>query len=201
MNEHINTAAKYISQAFDDQQQHEVCRKIFILLENISKHFPDGSYSLERLQKKFDSFKIPGMSIDEKLSALTKAAVELTSQEAPQWENIAARLLSFDFHRRLAREEKSRNIKDFYEKICYLTHHGLYGPYILDGYSKTELNQAHSFLRPERNDLFTFAGLELLLKRYVITGHDHTPLESPQEMFLGIALHLALKEEKQRMDW
>lgn len=201
MNEHINTAARYISQAFDDPQQPEVCRKIFSLLENISRHFNDEAYSLEQLQKKFDSFKIPGMSINEKLSALTKAAVELTSQEAPQWENIAARLLSFDFHRRLTCEEKSRGINDFYEKICYLTRHGLYGPYILEGYSKAELNEAHGFLRPERNDLFTFAGLELLLKRYVITGHDHTPLESPQEMFLGIALHLALKEEKQRMDW
>ena len=127
MNEHINTAARYISQAFDDPQQPEVCRKIFSLLENISRHFNDEAYSLEQLQKKFDSFKIPGMSINEKLSALTKAAVELTSQEAPQWENIAARLLSFDFHRRLTCEEKSRGINDFYEKICYLTRHGLYG--------------------------------------------------------------------------
>lgn len=49
--------------------------------------------------------------------------------------------------------------------------------------------------------MFTFSGLDLLLKRYVIRTHDHIPLESPQEMFLGIALHLAMNEKNDRMLW
>lgn len=42
----------------------------------------------------------------------------------------------------------------------------------------------------------------MLLKRYVIQDHSHHPLETPQEMYLGIALHLAMKEDKAcRIKW
>lgn len=41
----------------------------------------------------------------------------------------------------------------------------------------------------------------MLLKRYVVCSHQHVPLESPQEMFLGIALHLAMNETDNRLDW
>ena len=41
----------------------------------------------------------------------------------------------------------------------------------------------------------------MLIKRYVISTHQHEPLESPQEMYLGIALHLAMEEKHERMQW
>ena len=41
----------------------------------------------------------------------------------------------------------------------------------------------------------------MLIKRYVITTRQHVAIESPQEMFLGIALHLAMDEESDRMGW
>ena len=53
---------------------------------------------------------------------------------------------------------------------------------------------AEDFLCPERDELFTYSGLDLLLKRYVIQSRSRVPLETPQEMFLGIALHLAMNE-------
>ena len=37
------------------------------------------------------------------------------------------------------------------------------------------------------------------LKRYVIQSRSRVPLETPQEMFLGIALHLAMNEGSDRM--
>ena len=41
-----------------------------------------------------------------------------------------------------------------------------------------------------------------MLDRYVIRTHQGAPLESPQEMFLGIALHLAMEERPdERMGW
>ena len=44
---------------------------------------------------------------------------------------------------------------------------------------------AEDFLCPERDELFTYSGLDLLLKRYVIQSRSRVPLETPQEMFLG----------------
>lgn len=170
-------------------------------LRGIQRDFPEEAYRLRVLCEKFRGFCKAGMSGEERLDALIKAAVELTTAEAPRWEFIAARLLNCRFEYRLDVEERRRGIRDLYGKLCYLTKRGLYGDYILESYSREEIGEAERLLVPERNHLFTYSGLDLLLKRYVITTHSHVPLESPQEMYLGIALHLAMEEKERRMEW
>lgn len=78
---------------------------------------------------------------------------------------------------------------------------GLYGDYILTHYSRIEIDEAEGFIVKDRDKLFTYSGLDLLLKRYVIHDHNHLPLETPQEMFMGIALHLCMNEKIDRMKW
>ena len=170
-------------------------------MEAIQKDFPEDIYYLGILEDKFLTFQKPELSIEENLRLLIKAAVELTTQEAPKWEMIAARLLLFTFERELRKAEESCQITTLYEKIVYLTGRGLYGQYILENYTKEEIDEFETFLAPERNDLFTYSGLELLLNRYVIHTGQGVALESPQEMFLGIAMHLAMKEQKDRALW
>ena len=171
------------------------------VLEKVARDFPEPAYALGALQAKLAGFLKEDMDADERLDALTKAAVELTSQEAPRWENIAARVLSFSAHRTLASAEAARGIHCFYDKLRYLTDQGLYGEYVLASYTREEIEEATGLMDTERDDLFTYSGLDLLLKRYVICSHAHEPLESPQEMFLGIALHLAMLEKSDRMGW
>lgn len=172
------------------------------LLRDIQQEFSEETYALSILSGKFSGFLKKDMEQDEKLAALIKAATELTSQEAPRWENIAGWLLSFRFHRRLRIEEENRGLYSLWDKIRYLSDEGLYGSYILEVYSKEEISEAEKFLVQDRDRLFNFSGLDLLLKRYVISTHSHVPLESPQEMFLGIALHLAMNEKKEgRLFW
>ena len=170
-------------------------------MEAIQNDFPEDIYYLGILEDKFLTFQKPELSIEENLQLLIKAAVELTTQKAPKWEMIAARLLLFTFERELKKAEESCQITTLYEKIVYLTGRGLYGQYILENYTKEEIDEFETFLAPERNDLFTYSGLELLLNRYVIHTGQGVALESPQEMFLGIAMHLAMKEQKDRALW
>lgn len=170
-------------------------------MEAIQNDFPEEIYYLGILEDKFLAFQKPELSIEENLQLLVKAAVELTTQEAPKWEMIAARLLMFAFERELREAEESCEITTLYEKIVYLTEQGLYGKYILEYYTQEEIDEFETFLAPERNDLFTYSGLELLLNRYVIHTGKGVALESPQEMFLGIAMHLAMKEQKDRTLW
>ena len=170
-------------------------------LKAIATDYPGAEYSLAALSAKFRGFIKEGMASDERLDALTRAAVELTSQEAPRWEMIAARLLALAFHRRLAAAEAARGITDFYGKLRYLTDQGLYGSFILEHYSRQDIERAAALIDDARDNLFTYSGLDLLLKRYVITTHQHEALESPQEMFLGIALHLAMEEPTDRLGW
>ena len=170
------------------------------VLLGIEKDFSGEEYSLMRLSEKFRSFIKPDMDTEARLEALTKAAVELTDENASRWGYIAARILSFSFHRRLCGELEKRGIGSFYEKLRYLTDEGLYGSYILESYSRSEIEEAEKMIDEGRDSLFDYSGLDLVISRYVIKTHSHIPLETPQEMFMGIALHLAMKE-KDRMYW
>ena len=170
-------------------------------LVGIQKDFDQLVYPLTALAARFAGFAKPEMDAAELLAALTKAAVELTCPDAPRWEFIAARLLNLSFTLRLETELSRRGIHTLYDKLRYLTDEGLYGSYILEHYSRAEIGEAEAFLCPERDKLFTYSGLDLLLKRYVIHTRQHVPLETPQEMFLGIALHLAMEEKTDRPGW
>ena len=171
------------------------------VLEEIEKAFPEKEYSMDILAEKFQGFDKPGMQPGERLSALIKAAVELTTLDAPKWEYIAGRLLCFKLNKDIAAETNSLCVNSFYDKLRYLTDEGLYGDYILAAYSKEEINEAQTFMKPERDTLLNYSGLDLLSKRYLLRTHDQHPIEMVQEMFLGIALHLALPEKRDRMGW
>lgn len=171
------------------------------VLNGIRQDFRGAEYSVTLLSDKFVSFSKPLMSQKEKLAALIKAAVELTTAECPQWEMISGRLLSFQLNKSIEALERQLNINSFYDKIKYLTDEGLYGQYILDNYTKEEIVEAEKLMRPERNHLFNYSGLDLLAKRYLIRGYDGRIVENVQEMYMGIALHLAMPEKSDRLLW
>ncbi len=182
-------------------QRSEKSEELAEVLRRIQTEFSEEEYNLEYLASKFQAFSKPDMSEREKLSLLTKAAVELTTQEAPRWEMIAARLLLLGFEARLKDTMDMLHINSFYEKIAYLTEQELYGAYILQNYTKEEIGLFESWLDRERNYRMNYSGLELLLNRYVIRTRKGVPLETPQEMFMGIAMHLAMKEKQDRSQW
>ena len=165
------------------------------VLKRIQADYPDPEYDLMYLAGKFASFLREGADENAQYSSLVRAAVELTTQEAPKWEFIAARLVMCDMYRKLAVREKERGIDGFYGKLVYLTERGLYGKYILENYSEEEVKECARLIDRDRDALFTYSSLQLVLKRYVIHDFDGTLLETPQEMFLGIAMHLAMKEK------
>ncbi|PIE56417.1 MAG: ribonucleoside-diphosphate reductase subunit alpha [Desulfobulbus propionicus] len=171
------------------------------ILKDIQKEYTDEIYYIHFLTSKFISFYKKELSLHERLTLLVKAAVELTTQEAPKWEYIAARILILKFRIKLYIQLDQFQITSFYSKLKWLTAEGLYGKYILDAYSKEEIEQCASFLDEKRDRLLNYSALDLLLTRYVIRSHSNQPLEEPQEMFLGIAMHLAMKEGENRLMW
>lgn len=177
------------------------CSDILPRLRSIEERFPEDIYSLGILAEKFAGVLKSGMNQKERLSLLIKSAVELTSQDAPQWEFIAAELFDFQLSLHLQAIEAQWGLHTFYDKLWYLTQEGLYGKYILENYSKEEIDEAATFIRKERNLLLNYSGIDLLVKRYLICTHSREVIESVQEMFLGIALHLAMPEKNERMHW
>ena len=72
------------------------------VLNGIRQDFRSAEYSVTLLSDKFMSFSKPLMTQKEKMNALIKAAVELTTAECPKWEMIAGRLLSFQINRNIS---------------------------------------------------------------------------------------------------
>ena len=167
------------------------------VLSSIQKDYPESEYSLSALKTKVVVFINPGMNNDEKLEALTKGAVELASAQEPKWEYIASRLLYYSFRKKVLAQMERLNIATFYDKLRYLNDEGLYYSRILSAYTKAEIEEAASFMDETRNNLFTYSGLDLLIKRYVIKSHQNVALELVQEMYLSISLFLAIDEKKE----
>lgn len=170
------------------------------VLSGIQSDFPDEPYSLQLLLEKFRSFHKENMSAQEALEMLERASVELISNDAPLWEYIAARFLSYDLDRRIDTEMAHLGIQSWYDKLSFLTREGYLGSYLLENYTRSDVEELAAHLKPERDRLFNFSGLDLLAHRYLICDHSHRILEKPQEMFMGIAMHLALPEQD-RVYW
>ena len=167
------------------------------LLEEMQKEL--GSCDLERLILKFQSMDKEALSNSARMDVLIRSAEELTTKEEPAWEKAAGRLLSYQFHKQLKQEEENRGIHSFYDKLVWLTQEGYYGSYILENYSSADIEALAENIDDSRDKLFTWAGLDLLLSRYVIHTRSHVAMESPQELFMGVAMHLGMKEKENRL--
>lgn len=181
------------SDYFDDAELLEVMKKI-------QKDFKEDVYELGSLYTKFTSFAKENMNFEDIINSLIKAASELTSKDAPKWEYIAGRFLSFNINRNIDKESNKHEIYSFADKIKLLTKENLYGKYILENYTEEEIEDLEKYIQPQRDELFNYSGLELVYKRYLIKNMNGVVLEKVQEMFMGISMHLAMREND-RVYW
>lgn len=172
------------------------------VLAKIEKDFDHEIYGLDVLGRKFESLYKENRDLQERIQILVKAASELMDKDAIEWEYIAARIQNTYLLHELKKREEALNMTTFYDKLKVLTQNGLYAKEVLEGYSKEEIEKAATFMIPERDEVVTISGLEMLVGRYMIKSHHHELLENMQEMFLGVALFLALREKPEvRLDW
>ena len=179
----------------------ELCK---LGLESIKDR--SGIYNIDRLKEKLDLIIRPGMDYIEIRDSLIQVSLELTTDMEPDWQSIAARLYVYKLYDEVklnrGLEENENPYNNLYKFISSLTEQNLYGKYILDNYSKEEIKELEKELKPERDFLFTYSGIKLLSGRYLVEDFNRKVLELPQQMFMGIAMHLAIPEKKEnRIYW
>lgn len=168
-------------------------------LESISD---SETYTIDRLKEKLDLIIRPGMDHLEIRDSLIQVSLELTTDMEPDWQYVASKLHVYKLYdevrknRGLGNEENPYN--DLYGFIESLTEQKLYGEYILENYSKEDIYELERELKPERDFLFTYSGIKLLSGRYLVENFNREVLELPQQMFMGIAMHLAIPEKPER---
>ncbi len=166
----------------------------------------DGLYTEERLLEALNHIIRPNMTKDEVRDSIIQVSLELTTDTEPDWQKISEKLYVYKLYDEV---RSNRNLSedhelygDLYGFIEELTNKGLYGKYILENYTKDEILELEKEIKPERDFLFTYSGINLLAKRYLIQDYDRSKLELPQQMFMGIAMHLAVPEKKEnRVAW
>lgn len=179
----------------------ELCK---LGLESIKDR--SGIYNIDRLKEKLDLIIRPGMDYIEIRDSLIQVSLELTTDIEPDWQSIAARLYVYKLYDEVklnrGLKENETPYDNLYKFISSLTEQNLYGKYILDNYSKEEIKELEKELKPERDFLFTYSGIKLLSGRYLVEDFNRKVLELPQQMFMGIAMHLAIPEKKEnRIYW
>ena len=163
-------------------------------------------YDEEKLKKFINRTVTSDMKEKELMKSIIQCLLELTSAEEPKWQIGAARIYIYLLYDEV---KENRGLKyrensygNLYEFITELTDKGLYGKYILENYTKEEIEELEEEIKPERDFLFTYSGINLLAKRYLIQDFNRKTLELPQQMFMGIAMHLAIPEKKEnRLYW
>lgn len=166
----------------------------------------EGIYTEEKLLAALEHIIREGMDDNEIRKSLIQVSLELTTELEPNWQYVAARQYIYELYdeiRNIRRLHENENLyKNYYEFIKDLTERGLYGEYILNNYSKEDILQLENEIKPERDFLFNYSGISLLAKRYLVQDYNRKAVELPQQMFMGIAMHLAIPEDKvNRVYW
>ncbi len=166
----------------------------------------EGIYSVDKLLNAMSLIKREGMTEKEMRKSLIQVSLELTTDMEPDWQFVAAKVYTYELYDEITKNRKLKNSEDLYENyyefISHLTEKGLYGKYILENYSREEIDELEKEIKPERDFLFNYSGINLIAKRYLVQDYNRNPIELPQQMFMGIAMHLAIPEEKsKRVYW
>ena len=178
--------------------------RLLELCESAILHIKDDDeiYDKEKFYASYENIKRDNVSAEESLNSMIQIFLELTTETEPKWLEAAAKLYVCKMYMEV---RKNRNLSEdsdlysgLYDFIVDLTDKGLYGKYILENYTKEEIDELEKEIKPERDALFTYSGIKLLHGRYLVQNFDRKVLELPQQMFMGIAMHLAIPEKKEK---
>ena len=150
-----------------------------------------------------------GISTKEIQQLLIRTAAEKVSPQAPQWQYVAARLLLYDLYKEVGHirgykvkdkingKYKPYNPDSFYRLVKTYAEMGIYGDYLLREYTEEDFNTLARYIDPDRDLLFNYTGIKVLADRYLVRDEEGNIVELPQEMYMLVAMTLAIPEKKE----
>jgi ribonucleoside-diphosphate reductase alpha chain len=140
--------------------------------------------------------KIKSSDIQE---TLIKAASELITEETPNYQYVAGRLINYNLR---------KEVYGQYEPIPLITHYfevataGYYDWGIYDAYSPEEWTDLNRYIDHDRDNLLTYAAMEQFRGKYLIRNRVTNKFyETPQMAFMLIAMTLFQNYKTDRLKW
>lgn len=129
---------------------------------------------------------------------LVKTCIDLVTVENISWQHIAARILLGGLYKQ-ATNTRGLSLGDIYKPESYKSlfdeyiEKGLYYKKFYDYYSEADILEAGKHLSRETDESYEYTTIVSCIKRYLLNPNKVVK-ELPQEMYMSIALFLAIPE-------
>jgi len=136
--------------------------------------------------------KIPAYDIHE---LLIKSAAELISEHTPNYQFVAARLISYKLRKEVYGDYKPWPLKQL---IIENVSRGVYDGGIMEKYSPDEIDELDDYIKHDRDDNFTYAGMEQFRGKYLVQDRrtkEH--YETPQMLYMMVSATLFINYPKE----
>ena len=192
----INTSMIHVTKRDGTVQTFDL-DKIHKVLEWATKDISNVSQSEIELRSNIQLYdKIPAYDIHE---LLIKSASELISDHTPNYQFVAARLISYKLRKEVYGQFDPLPLLTVVKKNIDL---GVYDSAILSYYTDEELQELDSYIKHARDDSFTYAGMEQFRGKYLVQDRRTKQCyETPQILYMMVAATLFAKETKNRIAW
>jgi ribonucleoside-diphosphate reductase alpha chain len=131
---------------------------------------------------------------------LIKSAADLISEDHPNYQYVAGRLLTYHIHKLVYGDY---NPWPLLQLVKRNTEIGYYTQEILENYTEDEINQLGAYIKHERDSNFTYVAMEQWRGKYLVQNRVTSELyETPQVAYMMIAATLFMAYPKEtRMQW
>ena len=128
------------------------------------------------------------MTTKEIQETLIKAAADLISEESPNYQFVAGRLICYDLRKEVYNNFKPRSL---YKQTKRIIKKGFYDPELLKWYTPDEFNRMDQWIDHSRDETLTYAAMEQLRGKYLVQDRAKKIIhETPQVAFMLIAATL-----------
>lgn len=118
--------------------------------------------------------------------ALIQSANELVSEETPNYEIVAGRLLNQKLRKEVYNSYEPT--KSFYEYIVERVKKGYYDKILLDKYTKEELDFYGSKIKYKQDETLSYISVNQFYTKYLIKNKQGKVIETPQESYMVLNL-------------
>lgn len=119
---------------------------------------------------------------------LIKSAAELISDQTPNYQFVAARLISYKLRKEVYGDYKPWHLEDV---IKTNVDKGVYDKSILEKYNYDEINELNDYIKHDRDDTFTYAGMEQFRGKYLVQDRRTKDIyETPQVLYMMVSATL-----------
>ncbi len=142
----------------------------------------------------------PNIKTSDIQETLIKAAADLISEETPNYQYVAGRLINYHLRKEVYGQFKPWHLYKLVERNVAL---GFYEPELLNWYSKEEWHTLNSYVKHSRDENLTYAAMEQFRGKYLVQNrYTGEILETPQVCYILIAATLFAHYPKEtRLKW